>query len=66
MFLVAISLRMLMPRNQLNEIIERNKMKWDFIESVEFQGAPKEEELLIKVEAIIHKLIEKMIEKVVE
>lgn len=55
-----------MPRNQLNEIIERNKMKWDFIESVEFQGAPKEEELLIKVEAIIHKLIEKMIEKVVE
>ena len=50
---------------ELNEIIERNKMKWDFIESVEFEGAPKEEDL-IKVEARVLELIEKMREKVVE
>ena len=35
---------------ELKEIIERNKMNWDFIESVEFEGAPKEEHLA-KVEA---------------
>jgi len=40
-------------------------MKWDFIESVEFEGAPKEEDLA-KVEAGVLKLIEKMKEKVVE
>lgn len=50
---------------ELKEIIERNKMKWDFIESVEFEGAPKEEDLK-KVEAGVLELIEKMREKVVE
>jgi len=49
---------------ELKEIIERNKMNWDFIESVEFEGAPKEEDL-VKVEARILELIEKMKEKVV-
>ena len=51
--------------NELKEIIERNKMKWDFIESVEFEGAPKEEDLK-KVEAGVLELIKKMKEKVVE
>ena len=50
---------------ELNEILERNKMNWDLIESVEFEGAPKEEDL-IKVEAGVLELIEKMKEKVVE
>lgn len=30
---------------ELKEIMERNNMKWDFIESVEFEGAPREEDL---------------------
>ncbi|HOS68480.1 MAG TPA: FprA family A-type flavoprotein [Bacillota bacterium] len=50
---------------ELVEIIERNKMNWDFIESVEFEGAPKEEDLL-KVEAGVLELIKKMREKAVE
>jgi flavorubredoxin len=50
---------------ELNEIMERNKMNWDFLESVEFEGAPKEEDLM-KAEAGILALIEKMKEKVVE
>jgi len=50
---------------ELHEIMERNKMKWDFIESVEFEGAPKEEDLK-KIEAGVLELIEKMKEKVVE
>jgi len=50
---------------ELNEIIERNKMNWSFIESVEFEGAPKEEDLA-KIEAKVLELIEKMKEKVVE
>ena len=49
---------------ELKEIIERNKMNWGFIESVEFEGAPKEEDLK-KVEAGILELIEKMREKIV-
>ena len=28
-------------REELKEIIERNKMNWGFIESVEFEGAPR-------------------------
>ena len=44
-------------REELNEIMERNKW-WDFIESVEFEGAPKEEDL-IKVEARVLELIER-------
>jgi len=50
---------------ELKEIIERNNMKWDFIESVEFEGSPKEEDLK-KLEAGILKLIERMKEKVIE
>ncbi len=50
---------------ELSEIYERNKMNWDLIESVEFEGAPKEEDF-DKVEAGILELIEKMREKVVE
>ena len=48
---------------ELSEIMERNKMNWDFIESVEFEGAPKEEDL-VKIEAGVLELIEKMKEKV--
>ena len=50
---------------ELSEIIERNKMKWDFIESVEFEGAPKEEDLN-KIEERVLELIERMKDKVVE
>jgi len=51
--------------NELKDIIERNKMKWDFVESVEFEGAPKKEDL-IKLEPKILELIAKMKEKIVE
>ncbi|NLJ87837.1 MAG: FprA family A-type flavoprotein [Epulopiscium sp.] len=44
---------------ELSEIIERNRMNWDFIESVEFEGAPKEEDFK-KIEARVLELIEKM------
>ena len=50
---------------ELKEIIDRNRMNWDFIESVEFEGASKEEDLA-RVEAGILKLLEKMREKIVE
>lgn len=50
---------------ELSEILERNRMNWDLIESVEFEGAPGEEALK-KVEAGVLKLIEKMKAKVVE
>lgn len=50
---------------ELKDIIERNNMKWDFVESVEFEGAPKEEHLA-KVEAGVLELIEKIKGKVVE
>jgi len=50
---------------ELKEIIERNKMNWDFIESVEFEGAPREEDL-VKIEAGVLELVEKMKETVVE
>lgn len=50
---------------ELNEIIERNNMKWDFIESVEFEGAPKEEDFS-KLEERVLEFIEKMKEKVIE
>jgi anaerobic nitric oxide reductase flavorubredoxin len=50
---------------ELKEMIERNRMNWNFIESVEFEGAPKEEDLA-KVEAGILELLEKMRDKVVE
>ena len=50
---------------ELKEIIERNKMNWDFIESVEFEGAPKDEDLA-KVEAGVLELLKKMKEKIIE
>ncbi|NLX62702.1 MAG: FprA family A-type flavoprotein [Tissierellia bacterium] len=50
---------------ELHEIMERNKMKWDFIESVEFEGAPKEDDLA-KIEAGVLELIEKMKDKIVD
>lgn len=49
---------------ELAEIIERNNMKWDFIESVEFGGAPKAEDL-VKVEAGVMELIEMMKKKAI-
>ena len=50
---------------ELAEIMERNRMNWDFLESVEFEGAPKEEDLR-KIEAGVLELIEKMKEKVAD
>ncbi len=50
---------------ELAEILEKNRMKWDFVESVEFEGAPKEEDF-VKIEAGIMELIEKMNDKVIE
>ncbi len=50
---------------ELSDILERNKMKWDMIESVEFEGSPKEEDLK-KVEAGVMELISKMKDKVIE
>ena len=50
---------------ELKEIIERNNMKWDFVDSVEFEGYPKEEDL-IKIESGILELIKKMKDKTVE
>jgi len=49
---------------ELNEIVERNRMKWDFVESVEFEGCPKSEDF-DKVEKGVLKLIEKMEGKVI-
>jgi len=48
---------------ELAEIIERNNMKWNFIESVEFEGAPKDEDLA-RVEERVLEFIKKMREKV--
>lgn len=50
---------------ELAEIVERNRMNWNFIESVEFEGAPKDGDLA-KIEASVLELIEKMKEKIVE
>ena len=50
---------------ELAEIMERNNMKWEFIESVEFEGAPKEKDL-VKVETGVLELIEKMKGKIIE
>jgi flavorubredoxin len=50
---------------ELHEIFERNKMNWDLIESVEFEGAPRKEDLTA-VETGVLKLINKMREKVIE
>ena len=50
---------------ELKEILERRRMNWDFIESVEFEGAPKEEHFE-RIEAGILELIEKMKDKIIE
>lgn len=50
---------------ELKEIVDRRRMQWDFIESVEFEGAPSKEEL-DKVEAGLIQLIEKMQDKVID
>jgi flavorubredoxin len=31
-------------QKELQDIVERNKMKWDFLDPVEFKGKPTEEE----------------------
>ncbi|MFP4457503.1 MAG: FprA family A-type flavoprotein [Clostridia bacterium] len=49
---------------ELNDIMNRNRMKWDFVETVEFNGAPLEEDLL-KVKEGVLELIEKMKDKVI-
>lgn len=50
---------------ELKEIIERNNMKWEFVDSVEFEGSPKEEDLT-KIELRILELINKIKDKIVE
>jgi len=50
---------------ELHEIIKSNRMNWEFIESVEFEGMPRKEHLA-KLEAGVLELIEKMREKVVK
>ena len=52
-------------QKELNDIIERNRMKWDFVEAVEFEGAPIQEDL-DKVKEGIMKLIEKMEDKIID
>ncbi len=49
---------------ELKEIVERNKMKWDLVEGVEFEGCPKAE-VLSKIEEGVLQLIGKMKEKIV-
>lgn len=49
---------------ELREIVERNKMKWDFVEAIEFEGSPKTE-ALNRIEEGILKLIEQMESKIV-
>lgn len=48
---------------ELTEIIEKSRMKWDFVETVEFEGCPNEEDLN-KVETGVLKLLEKAEEKI--
>ena len=50
---------------ELKEIMDRNRMNWDFVESVEFEGSPKEEDLK-KVEAGILELLKNIKDKTVE
>jgi len=48
---------------EIKEIIERNKMKWDFVDTIEFEGAPKTE-VLNRIEEGILKLIEQIGSKI--
>ncbi|WP_409229208.1 FprA family A-type flavoprotein [Gudongella sp. SC589] len=50
---------------ELAEILERNRMKWDMVPSVEFEGSPKAGDFE-KIEAGILELIGKMKDKIVE
>ncbi|QWB99557.1 FprA family A-type flavoprotein [Mycoplasmatota bacterium] len=49
---------------ELAQIIENHKMKWNFVESVEFNGKAEESDLS-KIESAIHQLIENMKNKVI-
>jgi len=49
---------------ELADILERNKMNWDFVETVEFEGSPREDDLK-KIESGVMELIEKMKNKIV-
>lgn len=49
---------------ELKEIIERNKMKWDFVDTVEFEGSPKSE-ILNRIEEGILKLVKEIEQKIV-
>src|SRR6056297_3624511 len=49
-------------QKELKEIMERNRMKWDFVEALEFEGSPLNNDL-DKIKEGILKLIEKMKDK---
>lgn len=46
-------------QKELDEIVERLKLKWHFIEPVEYQGKPKPEDLE-KIQARVHQLVREM------
>jgi flavorubredoxin len=48
-------------QKELDEMVERLKMKWEFIEPVEFKGAPSEEEI-----DLLYKRGQELAEKVLE
>ncbi len=45
--------------------MERNRMKWDFVEALEFEGSPLNNDL-DKIKEGILKLVEKMEDKIIE
>ncbi|HOJ76899.1 MAG TPA: FprA family A-type flavoprotein [Bacillota bacterium] len=49
---------------ELKEIVERNRMKWDFVDAIEFEGSPTPE-VLSRIESGIIQLIGKIEQKVV-
>jgi len=49
---------------ELREIFERNKMKWDLVEAIEFEGAPKTQNLN-RIEEGILKLVKQIEAKIV-
>ncbi|MDW7669417.1 MAG: FprA family A-type flavoprotein [Bacillota bacterium] len=52
-------------QKELKDIMERNRMKWDFVEALEFEGSPLQADL-DKVKEGIFKLVEKMEDKIVK
>ncbi|AEV67461.1 FprA family A-type flavoprotein [Acetivibrio clariflavus] len=48
---------------ELNEIVDRNRMKWDFVDTIEFEGSPKTEDLN-RIEEGISKLIKQIEAKI--